>query len=287
MASTSKPPHVSPRTFFLLAAALVLAGGPGAALELTLRPGSPEGEAGLEIGDHLQVGAAGLAPGGSADLRLRDPEGRLVAEARVRADDQGDVAPELLWRRTGVLGCDCKESASTAALFRTFEEAELALLGTQWTVELVDGDGRQVLTSRKVHLETTQDVQVYFSDAAGCPRHRLEPDEDVYLSFRGPKVPPAASVLLMADRPTWDDPLPLVEVRPGASPGGEVIGGLASPLSTVLLWSGDPTGRRSGYFAAVVNMETARLLSHHGLGIPKSVEEGIVIRDWGCGKPAN
>ena len=192
------------------------------------------------------------------------------------------MAPELLWRRTGILGCDCREKANPAAAFLTFEEAEQALAGTQWSAELADAGGGQVLASRPLRLERATGVQVYFSDADGCPRHRLEPDEDVYLSFRGPKVPPDATVLLVADRPTWEEPLPLLDVRPAASPSGTVIDGLASPLSTVLLWAGDPTGRRSGYYAAVVRTEKEHVLSHHGIGIPKSVEEGIVIRDWGC-----
>lgn len=274
------------RTAALLAGVLLLASVPGTALELTLEPGDPApAEAGLAVGDHLWAGAAGLAPGGSADLRLRDFDGKVVAEARVRADAQGDVAPELLWRRTGVVGCDCTEGTGSggASLYRTFEEAELALVGTAWAVELVDGAGK-LLASQPLRLERTHEVQVYFSDASGCPRHRLAPEEDVYVSFRGPKIPHSARVFLVADRPTWEEPLPLAEVRPGVGPGGQAIEGLSGPLSTHLAWTGDSTGRRTGYFAAVVRTDVDRLLSHHGLGLPKSIEEGIVIRDWGCGK---
>lgn len=284
------------RTAALLAGSLLLASVPGTAAELTLEPGSATGdELTLAAGDHLWVGAAGLTPGSSADLQLRDPDGRVVATVRTRADDRGEIPPELLWRRTGVVGCDCSEGTGPggASLFRTFEEAELALVGTAWAVELVDGAGN-LLASRQLRLERTRELQVYFSDASGCPRRRLAPGEDVYVSFRGPEVPHSARVFLVADRPDWLEPLPLVEVRPGAGPGGEVIEGLSGPLSTSQVWPGDPTGRRTGYFAAVVRTEvddtapdvrpTDHPLSHDGAGGSRSVEEGIVIRDWGgCG----
>lgn len=282
-------------TAALLAGSLLLASAPGTAAELTLEPGSAAGgETALAIGDHLWVGAAGLAPGSAADLRLRDPEGRVVTAARVRAGDRGEVPPEVLWQQTGIAGCDCGEdtAAGGAHTFRTFEEAELALIGTQWTVELVDGGGK-LLASRMLRLERTQELQVYFSDASGCPRRRLAPDEDVYMSFRGPEVPRSSRVFLVADRPTWEDPLPLVEVRPEAGPGGEVIEGLSSPLFTALVWPGDPTGGRTGYFAAVVRTDvkdetldllpTDRVRSHNAHGDWRSFEAGIVIREWGCG----
>ena len=281
-------------TAALLAGSLLLASAPGTAAELTLTPGSAAGsELALAVGDHLWVDAAGLAPGSAADLRLRDPDGRVVTTARVRAGDRGEIPPELLWRRTGIVGCDCSKdtAAGGAHTFRTFEEAELALAGTQWAVELVDGAGK-LLASRPLRLERTQELQVYFSDASGCPRRRLAPDEDVYVSFRGPKVPWSARVFLVADRPAWEDPLPLMEVRLEAGPGGEVIEGLSGPLSTSLVWSGDPAGGRTGYFAAVVRTGTKddtpdlkatdRLLTHGSFGIVKSFEEGIVIREWGC-----
>lgn len=283
----------------VLAGWLLLASVPGTAAELTLEPGSAAGgETALAVGDHLWVGAAGLVPGSSADLRLRDPDGRVVATARLRAGDRGEVPPELLWRRTGVVGCDCGEGTGSggAYLFRTFEEAELALAGTDWAVELVDGDGK-LLASRTLRLERTRELQVYFSDASGCPRNRLEPDEDVYVSFRGPETPWIARVFLVADRPTWEEPLPLVEVRPGVGPGGEILEGLSGPLSTSLVWPADPTGGRKGYFAAVVRTDpkddkldllfSDHRLSHHGGGLKGAVEEGIVIRDWGCWKPHN
>jgi len=279
----------------LLAGALLFMSIPGTAAELTLMLGSAAGgELTLAVGDHLWVGASGLAPGSSADLRLRDPGGRVVATARMRAGDRGEIPPELLWRRTGVVGCDCSEdtAAGGAYTFHTFEEAELALAGTQWTVELVDGSGK-ILASRMLRLERTGGLQVYFSDASGCPRHRLAPDEDVYVSFRGPEVPRSARVFLVADRPAWEDPLPLVEVRLEARPGGEVIEGLSGPLSISLVWPGDPAGGRTGYFAAVVRTDikdealdllpTDRRLSHKGeAGGPKSFEEGVVIREWSC-----
>src|SRR6185436_2488239 len=109
------------RTAALLAGSLLLASLPGTAAELTLEPGGETGgELALAVGDHLWVGAAGLAPGGAADLRLRDPGGRVVTTARVRAGDRGEVPPELLWRRTGVVGCDCSAGAEAggAELFR-------------------------------------------------------------------------------------------------------------------------------------------------------------------------
>jgi hypothetical protein len=277
-----------------LGGALLLASVPGRAAELALDARSPAGgELALAVGDSLWVKAAGLAPGGAADLRLRDASGAVVAEARLRADDHGEVAPALLWRRTGVAGCDCSDERREAsgASFRTFEEAELALLGTKWSLELAGGGG--ILASRPLRFERTRTFQAYFSDAAGCPRRRLDPEEDVYVSFRGLALPPNARVFLVTDQPGWDEPLPLVEVRPGVGPAGEVITGISGPLSTYLVWPGDPKGRRSGYFAAWVRIEagdealhplkTDRPLSEMSVGIPKSTEEGIVIHDWGCG----
>ena len=65
---------------------------------LALDARSPAGgELTLAVGDSLLVQAAGLAPGGAADLRLRDASGAVVAEARVRVHDHGDIVM--------VLGC--------------------------------------------------------------------------------------------------------------------------------------------------------------------------------------
>jgi hypothetical protein len=204
-----------------MGAALILASAPGSAAELKLDARSPAGgELALAVGDPLRVSAAGLAPGGSADLRLRDSLGAVVAEARVRADDHGNVAPQLLWRRTGVAGCDCVEekrggSGAAAPSFRTFGEAETALIGTKWSLEL--STGGHILASRPLRFERTRTFQAYFSDASGCPRRRISPEEDVFVTFRGVAPPPSARIFLVTDQPGWDEPLPLVEIRPGVA----------------------------------------------------------------------
>lgn len=278
----------------LLAGALLLgvASAPGFAAELLFPPGPQAGGDGkFAIGDSLLVGARGLAPGAAADLRLRDSNGVTVVELNLRADGEGEIPLDLLWRRSGVVGCDCREGAPLDPnTFTTFEEAERTLAGTQWTVELVAG--AVLLDIKALTLEPTRDVLIYASDATGCPRGRIAPDEGLYLTFRGPNAPGSARVFLVADRPIWDDPIPLVEVRESVGPGGEVIGGGARPLSTHLIWPGDPRGLRSGYFALVVRNDardpdpklrpTDHLLGHIAPGIPKSVEAGVRINDWGC-----
>ncbi len=271
---------------------LGVASAPGFAAELIFAPGPQGGGDGrFAIGDSLLVGARGLAPGAAADLRLRDPNGATVAELRLRADNVGEIPLDLLWRRTGVVGCDCKGRVQLDPVtFTTFEEAERALTGAKWTVELVSGTA--VLDILALTLEPTRDVQVYVSDATGCPRGRLAPDEDIYLTFRGPKAPTSARVFLVPDRPTWDDLLPLVEARESVGPSGEVIGGDDRPLSTHLIWLGDPRGLRSGYFAVVVRTEvedaarelgpTDLLLGHWKRPFYRAFEAGVRINDWGC-----
>ena len=282
---------------FLLVGALLLgaAAGPGFAAELTFAPGPQSGGYGtLAIGDSLLVGARGLPPGAAADLRLRDPSGAAVAELKLRADDRGEVPLDLLWRRTGVVGCDCEERAGLGPeTFLTFEDAERALAGTKWTVEL--GSGAVLLDQETLTLEPTRDFQVYASDAAGCPRGRIAPSEDLYLTFRGPKAPDGARVFLVADRPTWDEPMPLIEVRESIGPSGEVVGGDLLPLATRRIWPGDPRGARGGYFAVVVRtaveddspkLDAGDLVLGYASSLgPKSVEAGVRIRDWGCAAP--
>lgn len=279
----------------LLAGALLLgvASAPGFAAELIFPPGPQAGGDGkFAIGDSLLVGARGLAPGAAADLRLRDPSGVTVAELQLRADGKGEIPLDLLWTRTGVVGCDCKERVQLApGTFTTFEDAERALTGTKWTVELLSGT--TVLALKALVLEPTRDFQVYVSDATGCPRERLAPDEDIYLTFHGPKAPAIARVFLVPDRPTWDEPMPWVEARESVGPRGEVIGGDTRPLSTHLIWLGDPEGLRSGYFALVVRGDVedaalqlgpADLLLGHWKGrrYHRSIEAGVKINDWGC-----
>jgi hypothetical protein len=196
-----------------------------------------------------------------------------------------------------VVGCDCQASFGSGVFsFATFEEAERALSGSKWTVELVAADGATVVARRTLNLEPTSGFQVYVSDASGCPRSRLAPDEDLYLTFRGPQVPSSARIFLVADRPTWDESLPLVEIRAGISSSGEVIEGITGPQTTRLVWPADPKHLRSGYFAIVVRADaedrrpvllpTDILISHrpHGGG-GRSTEEGVRINDWDCGPP--
>ncbi len=285
------------RTWTLAALCLIASLGGAQAAELAFPAGSQTGGDGtLAIGDSLRVGATGLRPGAAADLLLRNPQGEVVTRLEGRADANGNLPLAVLWLHTGVVGCDCtKKPGLSRYEFLTHEMAEQALGGSRWSVDLIGEDGALVVAERSFVLEPTLGYQAYLSDAAGCPRNQISPDEDLYLTFRGPLAPKSARVFLVADRPSWNDSLPLLEAREEIGPNGQLLSAGGGSLGTLLLWPADPKGTRSGYYALVVRTDLAddrpllattdRLLSHLPPGGWRSTEEGVRINDWDCGPP--
>ena len=88
----------------------------------------------LEMGSSLHVGAKGLRPNTTYELRLSFGPGpahsleKAVSFARSSTDRAGNIPPVVLWYQSGVVGCHAKEGTVLAPnTFRTFDDAERAL----------------------------------------------------------------------------------------------------------------------------------------------------------------
>ena len=279
----------------VLAGWLLLASVPGTAAELTLEPGrATGGELTLAVGDHLWVGAAGLAPGSSADLHFAIPTDAwsprpgcapATGGRSRRSSSGGDRGRRLRLPKAGAGG---------AYLFRTFEEAELALDGTAWAVELVDGEGK-LLASRPLTARAHPRAPGLFERCLRLSAAPLAPDEDVYVSFRGPKVPPApASSWWRIVRPGRSRcrssrcaraSVPAARSSRGSpAPSPPPWSGLRSHGRAHRVLRGGGAHRWQGDTLDL--LPTDRLRSHNAPGGWRAVEEGVVIRDWGRGRRA-
>jgi len=169
----------------------------------------------LLIGDDLGVDLFGAASGVSYVIALISDTGITVAEQVVVADAEGEVPRQMLWQRSGVVGCDQDSEADSALFrFRDFSEAEQHLAVRMFTLTVTDPQGSAILTNLDLPLVEGGTSRFYFSDSAGCWRCELFADETVFLS--GHQVTTSAlpwRFLLVPAEPIWLPGSALNEVR--------------------------------------------------------------------------
>jgi len=206
----------------LLLVALCLAGWcaaashPAAAEALTLSTLSADRlSTDLLIGDDLGIDLFGATSGVSYAISLTSDTGVRVAGLTAEANAEGEVPRQLLWRRSGVVGCDAGSEADPSLFrFRTFVEAEQHLVGRNFTLSVSDPQTGAMLTRVGLPLVEAASIRFYFSDACGCLRSEMFADEALFLSshkFVASALP--LRFLLVDHQSNWAVGSALSEVR--------------------------------------------------------------------------
>ncbi len=137
----------------------------------------------LEIGRSLFVQAVGLDSEAAVTLVLRDETGWPVAQAAATADGQGITDRVELWRRSGVVGCDCGTQIG-AYEFARVEDANGSLAGRVFSAAVVGQQGNDLAVVPLALLPTARPLAMS-ADASGCPRFLLQSWEDLFLVVFG------------------------------------------------------------------------------------------------------
>jgi hypothetical protein len=193
----------------LCAAVPAAAGGP---LEVVLSNGRlPVSQ--LPVGDDLWVGLSGADPGVTYDFRLSATDGTLITGTYAAADAAGNLAPTLLWSRTGVVGCDCELGADPAAYrFKDFQQAESFLSGRSAVLQVLSHSGVQLAQVNLPLMVARREIS-YFSDADGCPRRIFKPGEKIYLGLLHPDRSKSGRRIYLAASKSWPLGAAIVDVR--------------------------------------------------------------------------
>lgn len=203
-------PFLKKAVFTLLLAAA--AGSPAAAAELQLENGRMLISR-LLIGDDLYAGLRGGSPGATYDFRVLAPDGSLITGAYGGADGAGTVNRFLLWRRSGVVGCDCAAGADPDRYrFADFVEAERRLNGAILRVQVLAPGGVEVAHAALPAIAVDREI-TYFADAFGCPRRIFRSGERVYLSFLHPDRGRSSRRIFLAPSRSWPVGEPIEDVR--------------------------------------------------------------------------
>lgn len=185
----------------------------------------------LTVGDSLQVSVAGSLALTLHQLELRDETGAFIAAATARTDAYGNSPPALLWRYSGVVGCDPNANANPSVYrFATYLDAESALGGRTFLLEArIAGASGPPAASRSVALVTRAGrVRFFHSNAGGCPRFVMRPEEDVYVT--GMHLPLGAATVYSLDGTA----IPLDPSEPAVTFGDRFVATGSSPLITTL-----------------------------------------------------
>lgn len=208
----------------------------------------------LVVGDDLVMAIEAAEPGQNLELRLLAPDLSIITSAQVKADGRGQVAPTLLWARSGVVGC-LPEYRAEVGRFRFFDydSAEAHLAGL--TVEArVYGEAQTLLGRQPLRLVRDEGERAFFSDPNGCPQWDFADDEDVYLTLRHPlpEVFERRIFLLAAPEPGCIGPdEPLLDVRSLDGPQLWVLPG--GELLTERVWAASET--IAGEYNGVLRVE--------------------------------
>jgi hypothetical protein len=193
-------------------------GGGGGAAPRFQAPGGRAIEA-VTIGENFQIGATGLRPraGYEFNLWLGD---RRVGFSRVQADERGSINPLILWHQSGVVGCGgdiAVERARRGVAFRDFDEAEQALSGQRFRLELREANPRAttretaMIASRSPALATlalparrSAEPTVFPSNAEGCLLNSSEArTRDMHVSGRGFRPGERVELAVVANQTEW------------------------------------------------------------------------------------
>lgn len=169
----------------------------------------------LESGSTLHIGAQTLRPATLYEFSVT-LEDRPVSFARVTTDRAGRVEPFVLWYESGVVGCAVRrmDGPDPARFrFRSFEEAEAALVGRTLTVTArrVDSGGpdRQRRTGEaestfRLPVSARRSPMVFPSDSAGClVNARDVGGADMYVSGRNFGAGEQVEVSVVPNQRAW------------------------------------------------------------------------------------
>ena len=216
-ASSARPAGVSPGRFARRAAAVALL-LLGVAAQVQAQPVPLLGNGSLPasqliVGDDLWVGLKGGDAGALYDFRLSGADGALISGAYATADAAGTVASTLVWKRSGVVGCDCGAGADPDDFrFQTYEQAEAALSGKTLVLQVLSASGVQLARVAVPAVAMRRELS-YFSDAAGCPRQIFKAGEAIHLSFLHPDRSRGDRQVFIAQSRLWPIGEPIRDLR--------------------------------------------------------------------------
>lgn len=168
----------------------------------------------LTVGDDLYVSLAGVDPSAVYGLRLLGSDGEAVAALSARTDAFGNLAPQLLWARSGVVGCDCgaPEANPSQHVFANYAEAEEELSGKGFEVQVMAASGVEVARLALPVVAAAKEI-AYFADADGCPRSFAKASEALYLAILHPERAKPDRRFFMALSKPWPLGEPIADVR--------------------------------------------------------------------------
>ena len=207
----------------------------------------------LLAGDHLAVELAGGQPFGRYEWVLFDDRGAVVVREKRQADAAGNMAAEILWARSGVVGCDrCAAPDPLRYRFASYGEAIEQLAGRKFVVAaFLEGAGTLAPAARRdLPIVRAGEERFFTSDAKGCPRRFFEPAEPIFLTFENLGESPSDRwVYLVPSNEEQPIGTPLRDVR-GAGFPQEVKLPPGGGQATVLLWH-PPAGAAGGFDAVL------------------------------------
>lgn len=180
----------------------------------------------LEIGQSLGVKIYGAQGATSYNLVLLDSAGNTVRSTPVTSNTFGRVDLTLLWSEQQMVpGCNAATNLGPYE-YVYHADAEAALSGTSFRVELRDSTGQQV-AYRRLPITTGTGSHVFFSGPTGCPQYEFDDTENVYLTAR--RLNNSTTEL----RKLW-----LIDTIPGAPSNLQDIRSLHSGGQLVVLTAG-------------------------------------------------
>ena len=177
-----------------------------------------------QLGNHLYVIVDEGRPDTDYTARLVDETGFLVATQDLKTDEQGWGEPELLWHRSGIIGCRDDEAPNPYTYrFRDYSEAE-SLGGRTFTLQLLNSAGR-VEAAASIPFVVDPTPRYYFSDSTGCPTKQHDPADTLWLTgtHLDPTTPTTLNVWLVSTPQVWFNESPMVDVRPNYQESGQLV----------------------------------------------------------------
>ena len=235
--------------------------GTAEGLEIVIQhPGGPEAD--MPIGGDLEVGFTQATPLAKYTVLLLDEDDFTVASRVIRAGSGGQASPQVLWHRSGIVGCDPGAFADPDLYrFTGYDEAESVLDGRSFRIEIYEGtdpDSWNLETDESVgFVMENPEVRAFAADGSGCLRTIYYNGEDVYLSIQhNLQVARPFRIFTVAPQKEWEEGDPLVDLRPGGSnalwvtPGAPTVGLLwvnpdvptpGGEFEIIVRWGMDPT----------------------------------------------
>ena len=160
----------------------------------------------LTIGDDLFVVLDSATANSTYTVSLSDVTGTPIASITVSTDVTGGSDPVPLWkRRDMIVGCDPGASPNPSAYSYTWDsEANTALDGSSFLVDVKDPAGMTVLSHVLSAVADTVTPRTYASDSLGCPRYVFFDTETAYgtvINLNQPTtLTPSSLVLWLVDQ---------------------------------------------------------------------------------------